>query len=182
VSTVSASPIAGHVLAHLDGQIGSARRLLAHVLRQSGAIRRRDIDGVLATMTDIQGEMASRGRLESERTELLWRTGSMLGVPAESVTLSELTSLMDDAEADEALARSAELRGLLAEVEREHAINRALMRQEMSFLEHLTRMLGLAPEAGGYGPSGSYGTGGYGPGPGVRPAARSTFHVVDYEA
>jgi hypothetical protein len=168
---MTAAPIAGDVLAHLDAQIASARRLLAHILRQSGAIRRRDVDGVLATMTDIQGEMAARGRLESERTELLWRAGGMLGIPAEAVTLSELTGLMDDAGADEARMRSAELRGLLSEVEREHAINRALMRQELSFLEHLTRMLGGQPEAGGYGP-----------GPGVRPAGRSPLHVVDYEA
>jgi hypothetical protein len=170
---MTAAPIAGDVLVHLDAQIGSARRLLAQILRQSGAIRRRDVDGVLATMTDIQGEMASRGRLESERTELLWRAGGMLGVPAEAVTLTELAGLMDDADADQARIRSAELRGLLAEVEREHAINRALMRQELSFLEHLTRMLGGMPEAGGYGPS-----------PGARPAAtnHSPLHVVDFEA
>lgn len=172
MSAMTAAPIAGDVLAHLDAQIASARRLLAQVLRQSGAIRRRDVDGVLATMADIQGEMASRGRLESERTALLWRAGSMLGVPAEGVTLSELTGLMDASDADEARTRSAELRGLLGEVEREHAINRALMRQELSFLEHLTRMLGGMPESGGYGPS-----------PGSRPAAGgSALHVVDYEA
>ncbi len=168
---MTASPIAGDVLAHLDAQLDSARRLLAQVLRQSGAIRRRDVDGVLATMTDIQGEMASRTRLESERTRLLVNAGSLLGVPAETVTLSELTGLMDDGAAEEARTRSAELRGLLAEVEREHAINRALMRQELSFLEHLTRMLGGMPEAGGYGP-----------GPGIRPNGRSSLHVVDYEA
>jgi hypothetical protein len=168
---MSAAPIAGDVLAHLDAQIGSARRLLAHILSQSGAIRRRDVDGVLATMTDIQCEMAARGRLESERTELLWRVGRVLGVPAEAVTLSELTGLMDDTDAGTARTRSAELRGLLAEIEREHGINRAIMRQELSFLEHLTRMLGGAPEAGGYGP-----------GPGVRPAGRPSLHVVDYEA
>jgi hypothetical protein len=168
---MTASPIAGDVLAHLDAQLDSARRLLAQVLRQSGAIRRRDVDGVLATMTDIQGEMASRTRLESERTRLLVNAGALLGVAAETVTLSELTGLMDDADADEARTRSAELRGLLAEVEREHAINRALMRQELSFLEHLTRMLGGMPEAGGYGP-----------GPGIHPTGRSSLHVVDYEA
>jgi hypothetical protein len=168
---MTAPPIAGDVLAHLDAQLGSARRLLAQVLRQSGAIRRRDVDGVLATMTDIQGEMASRSRLESERTELLWRAGGMLGVAPESITLSELTGLMDETDADEARVRSAELRGLLGEVEREHAINRALMRQELSFLEHLTRMLGGMTE-----------TGGYGPGPAVRPRGRSSLHVVDYEA
>jgi hypothetical protein len=171
VSVMTAAPIAGDVLAHLDAQLGSARRLLAQILRQGGAIRRRDVDGVLATMTDIQGEMASRGRLESERTALLWRAGGMLGVSAEAVTLTELTGLMDDAEADDARTRSAELRGLLGEVEREHAINRALMRQELSFLEHLTRMLGGMPDAGAYGP-----------GPGIRPTGRSSLHVVDYEA
>jgi hypothetical protein len=173
VSAMAAAPIAADVLAHLDAQIASARRLLAQILRQSGAIRRRDVDGVLATMTDIQGEMASRGRLDSERTELLWRAGGMLGIPAEAVTLSELTGLMEESDADEARVRSAELRGLLSEVEREHSINRALMRQELSFLEHLTRMLGGQPEAGAYGP---------GPGVRPRPAGRSPLHVVDYEA
>ena len=37
------------------------------------------------------------------------------------------------------MERSAELRGLLAEIAREHGINRALMRQELTFLSHLTR-------------------------------------------
>ena len=49
------------------------------------------------------------------------------------------------AEATAALERSAELRGLLAEVVREHAINRVLMRQELAFLDHLTRELGAEP-------------------------------------
>ena len=37
----------------------------------------------------------------------------------------------------------------IAPGEREHTINRAMMRQELSFLEHLTRMLGGMPDAGG---------------------------------
>jgi hypothetical protein len=44
--------------------------------------------------------------------------------------------------------RSAELRGLLAEIGREHAINRALMRQELAFLDHLMRELGAEPDTG----------------------------------
>ena len=51
-------------------------------------------------------------------------------------------------------SRSAELRGLLAEIAREHGINRALMRQEMAFLDHLTRLIGQEPDTG-YGPTGS---------------------------
>jgi len=173
-----ALPISADVLAHLDAQLASARRLLAQILRQSGAIRRRDVDGVLATMTDIQSEMASRGRLESERTELLWRAGSALGIPAEAVTLAELTNLMDEADGEEARLRSAELRGLLGEVEREHSINRALMRQELSFLEHLTRMLGGGSENPGYRPPG------HDPARAGRAgsASRSALHVLDLEA
>ncbi|HEX8158063.1 MAG TPA: flagellar export chaperone FlgN [Solirubrobacteraceae bacterium] len=140
MSARTSRPIASDVFEYLDAQIGSARRLLAHILRQSDAISRRDIDAVLAAMTDIQRERASRSRLERERTDLMRRAGSMLNLPPEIVPLNEL---MSDAESDEARARSTELRELLAEVEREHAINRSLMRQELSFLEHLTRMLDM---------------------------------------
>ncbi len=153
MTATHATPISGDVLAHLDAQLGSARRLLAQILRQSGAIRQRDVDGVLASMTDIQSEMASRGRLESERTELLWRAGGALGIAPEAVTLSELTGLMDPRDADEARARSAELRGLLQEVGRQHQANRVLIRQELAFLEHLTRLLG-GDEPGAYAPPG----------------------------
>ena len=45
------------------------------------------------------------------------------------------------------------LRGLLAEIAREHGINRALMRQELSFLDHLVRLIGHEPEPG-YSPDG----------------------------
>ena len=39
--------------------------------------------------------------------------------------------------------RSAELRGLLDVVAREHHVNRALMTQELAFLDHLLRLSGL---------------------------------------
>jgi hypothetical protein len=48
---------------------------------------------------------------------------------------------MPDDQADAARARSAELRGLLFEVQREHAVNRALMSQELAFLDHLLRLV-----------------------------------------
>ena len=48
------------LLAHLDGQIGSAQRLLRLVLGQGEAIRARDVDGVLAKLAEIQTEMGRR--------------------------------------------------------------------------------------------------------------------------
>jgi hypothetical protein len=136
------------LLVHLDTQISSARQLLKLVLAQGAAIRERDTDAVLARLADIQSEMVRRGTLEQERAQLLQRAGASIGVPATSVTLERLCSLVTPGAARAAMERSAELRGLLAEIAREHGINRALMRQELTFLSHLTRLIGNEPEAG----------------------------------
>jgi hypothetical protein len=145
--------LAGALLVHLDAQIASARRLLGSILAQGKAIRSRDVERVVARLSDVKTEMGLRATLEEQRTDLLVRAGIALGVPAPNVTLEAMTTLMPAHEATVARSRSAELRGLLAEIAREHGINRALMRQEMSFLDHLVRLIGHEPDAG-YGPSG----------------------------
>jgi hypothetical protein len=156
------------VLAHLETQIGSARRLLGSILAQGTAIRSRDVEAVLARLADVKTEMNGRAALEEQRTNLLVRAGIALGVPAPQVTLDAMTMLMPANEAARARQRSAELRGLLAEIAREHGINRALMRQELSFLDHLVRLIGQEPDAG------------YKPG-GTEPAS-PTYRVVDAQA
>ena len=140
------------VLAHLDAQIASARRLYGSILAQGQAIRGRDVEGVIARLSDVKTEMSLRSTLEEQRTDLLVRAGIALGVPAPNVTLEAMTTLMPPRERDVARQRSAELRGLLAEISREHGINRALMRQELAFLDHLVRLIGQEPEPG-YGPT-----------------------------
>jgi hypothetical protein len=142
------------VLAHLGSQIESARRLYGSILAQGQAIRQRDVESVIARLSDVKTEMSLRATLEAQRTDLLVRAGIALGIPAPSVTLEAMTTLMPTAEGIRARELSAELRGLLGEIAREHGINRALMRQELSFLDHLTRLIGQEPEAG-YGPAGS---------------------------
>ncbi|MFL5826692.1 MAG: flagellar export chaperone FlgN [Thermoleophilaceae bacterium] len=141
------------ILMHLDVQIESARRLLGLILAQGASIRARDVEGVIARLAEVKNEMALRTRLEGERTDLLVRAGTALAVPAAAVTLEGMTSLMAEGDADAARIRSAELRGLLDEIAREHGINRALMRQELAFLDHLVRLMGQEPEAG-YQPTG----------------------------
>jgi len=152
VSAVMDMTLGPAVVGHLDAQLVSARRLLDLVLRQGQAIRRQDVEGVLHRVAEIQGEMERRGSLERDRTSLLVQAGAALGAPAHAVTLDALATLMSPADAQGARERSAELRGLLAEIAREHAINRALMRQELAFLDHLTRMIGASDDAGGYRP------------------------------
>jgi FlgN protein len=140
------------ILRHLDAQIASARRLLDAVLRQGAAIRNRDVDSVLARLGEMQAEMERRSGLERDRVRLLTQAGGGLGIPAHQVTLDALAQLLNVNEAQAAKGRSAELRGLLSEVQREHVVNRALMRQELAFLSHLTRQLGVDGEDVGYRP------------------------------
>lgn len=137
------------VARHLDLQIASAQRLLDLVLRQGAAIRERDVEAVLARLADIQVEMAARESLERERTELIRRAAVRLEVEPVAVSLPALASLAAPNEGERLLTRSAELRGLLAEIAREHGINRALMRQELTFLDHLLRLSGEETQPGG---------------------------------
>ena len=169
------SDLGAAVLTHLDEQLESSRRLLNHVLRQGAAVRRQDAEGVLACLTEVQGEMERRGVLERERRGLLARAAEHLGVPPHAVTLDAVCSLLDPVAADAARELSAELRGLLAEVARRHQANCALMRQELAFLEHLIRLLG-AEEHGGYAPPAA----GAGRAP-LHPRALSP-HVLDLHA
>jgi hypothetical protein len=155
------------VLAHLEVQIASARRLLGSILAQGTAIRARDVESVLQRLAEVKTEKGLRGELEEQRTNLLVRAGIALGVPAPQVTLDAMTTLMPANEAARARQRSAELRGLLAEIAREHGINRALMRQELAFLDHLVRLIGQEPDTG-YRPGGT--------------EAAPTFRVVDAQA
>jgi hypothetical protein len=134
---------------HLDAQTASAQRLLDLVLRQGGAIRERDVEAVMARLADLKAEMATRESLEQERGALIGEAARRLGVEPVAVTLSALSSLVAAEEAERVQARSAELRGLLAEIAREHGINRALMRQELAFLDHLVRLVGEPSDGGG---------------------------------
>jgi len=166
--------LAADVLAHLDAQIASARSLLEVVLEQGAAIRVRDVQTVVRLAGILRGEMGRRQLLEEERSRLLARSGERLGVPAEAVTLGLLSTLMDVAAAERASARSAELRGLLHELQREHSCNRALMQIELGFLDHLMGMLSL-DGVNGYDTHGS-----------SKPITRSrphgALHVLDLHA
>jgi flagellar biosynthesis/type III secretory pathway chaperone len=132
--------LTGDVIAHLETQLNSARRLLQIVLKQGEAIRERNVQSVVALSGMLQAEMQRRVLLEDERSRLLDRAGARLGIAAGSVTLTLLSSLMDERSATMSLERSLELRGLLAELQREHQCNRALMQQELAFLDHLLRL------------------------------------------
>ena len=136
------SVLTADVLTHLEVQLASVRGLLQVVLDQGAAIRAHDVPAVVQLTNVLQGELARRRTLDEERARLLARAGSRLGISPSAVTLTLLTDLMPRSAATLAEERSAELRGLLEVVQREHHVNRALMTQELSFLDHLLRLAG----------------------------------------
>ncbi len=180
MSTVSlAAParqgdLAEDVIAHLEAQIASARSLLALVLEQGAAIRARDVQAVVRLAGVLRGEMGRRELLDEQRTSLLGRCGERLGIAAESVTLEGLLASMRADQAERARGRSAELKGLLAELQREHSCNRAVMQVELGFLEHLMGMLAVEG-VNGYDPSGSSRAI-------TRPHPHGSLHVLDLRA
>jgi hypothetical protein len=142
------------LVAHLDTQIASAKRLLQLLLAQTDAIRRQDVEGVLARLADVQIEFAARDRLEREREGILREAAATLGLRQEAVELDDILMLVGPAEVEPARRKSAELKGLLAELTRVHTENRVLIRQELAFLDHLVRALSGQPQTG-YSPRGS---------------------------
>jgi FlgN protein len=166
--------LAGDVLAHLDVQLDSARRLLELVLEQGAAIRARDVHAVVRLAGMLHGEMTRRQQIELERSRLLTISGERLGIPAEQVTLSRLSTLMGPGSAELAAARSAELKGLLHELQREHTCNRALMQMELSFLDHLMKSLSI-DGVNGYSAQGSSAEI-------TRARPNGSLHVLDLQA
>jgi hypothetical protein len=136
------------LLDHLERQLASSRRMLQVVLAQGEAIRRQDVEGVIARLGDVQAEMVKRVQLERERDRFVQQAAVLLGCPVGAVTLESLLQLVSPAEAQVAREKSAELRGLLAEVARVHGQNKVLIRQELAFLDHLVRVMSGAPQAG----------------------------------
>jgi flagellar biosynthesis/type III secretory pathway chaperone len=134
------SVLTNDVIAHLDAQLASARRLLAIVLEQGAAIRRRDVENVVSLTGMLQAELQRRALIERDRARLLERAGARLGIAPTAVSISLLDAVLDPQRIEDAHARSAELRGMLEEIQRQHHVNRALMNQELSFLDHLLRL------------------------------------------
>lgn len=166
--------LAREVIAHLDEQLASARGLLGVVLEQGAAIRARDVQAVVRLAGILRGEMERRALLEERRAMLLARCGEQLGLAPQDVTLTAVRRLMSAGDGELAMARSAELKGLLGELQREHTTNRALMQIELGFLDHLMGMLSLDGTRG-YDPRGSSTSI-------ARPRPAGALHVLDLRA
>lgn len=178
LATVPAAPertLDAEVLAHLEAQIESVQGLLEVVLEQGAAIRAREVHEVVRLAGLLHGELSRRQQIELARADLLARAGAQLGIPAGAVTLSRLSTLMSPAAAGVAAERSARLRGLLAELRREHSCNRALMQIELSFLDHLMKSLALDGAVHSYDAAGSTASG-------ARAASHGALRVLDLQA
>ena len=83
------------VIAHLEAQLVSARRLLQIVLEQGASIRARDVQQVVTLTGMLQAELQRRALIERDRARLLDRAGAHLGVSPTAVSMSLLDAVMD---------------------------------------------------------------------------------------
>jgi hypothetical protein len=141
------------LISHLGEQIASAERLLASVTAQAEAIKTQDVQMLLARLGDVQAELAVRKRLELERDRLIGAAAVRRQVPREAIDLEALLDGLPADAAAHARQLSAHLRAVLARVAQVHSNNRILIRQELTFVDHLLRVLSGTPQAG-YSPGG----------------------------
>lgn len=134
---LSDATLGSDVIAHLDVQLVSARRLLSIVLEQGGAIRARAVHKVVELAGLMQAELERRAAIDSARAGLLARAAGHLGLEPSEVTLLRICALVDGETAEVLRERSVALRGLLRHIRREHDTNRGLMAQQLAFLNHL---------------------------------------------
>lgn len=146
MTVADSTPLGRELLGHLDEHLRSVGRLRDAVRALGVAVRARDVEAVVRRTGTVDAETTFRATLDERRTALLVRAGGLLGLPPHEVTVSALCVLVNPEEARLAQERSAQLVGLTEEVAREHACNRALMQQELSFLDHLLRLGGAPPE------------------------------------
>ncbi|MFT4034420.1 MAG: flagellar export chaperone FlgN [Patulibacter sp.] len=146
VADYDSGQLGAALLAHLDTQLRSADRILELVLEQVRAIRARDVHRVLEIVGYLQVEAEARAALESDRVALLTAAGNVLGVHGNAITLEAFCSLLDPATAAAVTSRSNQLKGVLREVRDEHLVARALMRQELAFVDRLVRVLGATDD------------------------------------
>lgn len=136
------------LIAHLEAQVTSAERLLATVVAQTAAIKTQDVPELVARLGDVQTELGVRKQLELERERLIQGAATRRGVAAESIDLEALLEGVPAEPAARIRTLSSHLRKVLAQVAQVHGSNRVLIRQELTFVDHLLRVLSGTPQAG----------------------------------
>jgi hypothetical protein len=141
------------LIAHLEAQVASAERLLATVVAQTDAIKTQDVPTLMARLGDVQTELGVRKQLELEREHLIRAAAARRAVSPETIDFDALIEGIPAETAGHARSLSTHLRTLLARVAQVHANNRSLIRQELTFVDHLIRVISGIPQAG-YSPGG----------------------------
>jgi hypothetical protein len=141
------------LITHLEAQIASAERLLATVLAQTEAIKTQDVPALMARLGDVQAELGVRKQLELDRERLIQAAAARRAVAVTTVDFEALIEGTPPETAGTARMLSTHLRTVLARVAQVHANNRILIRQELTFVDHLVRVLSGTPQPG-YSPGG----------------------------
>jgi len=142
------------LIAHMQEQIASLKNMNSVLDNQEDAVRRNDVDRVLETISQLQGELVERVRLEGSREHLMTQWAGELGCTPEEVTVSKLVHL-DPIRGDKLKALSLELHQAATEVQAKQQYCKALLHSELRFISHLVDALYPGRNAGTYSPGDS---------------------------
>ena len=124
---------------NLEDQVRAYTRLLELSQSQMQALRVKDVQSVHAIRQEVEVAMLDRGRTEITRGRLMEAIAGELGVAALDVN-RELLMQVSTAPVAESLEHAAEsLKGLVAELDRVVAKNRALLEHELAVIDTLVQ-------------------------------------------
>lgn len=134
------------IVVNLDDQVRVYRRLLDLSQAQLVALQAQDVRTVHAILQEIELAMLERSKVDQRRSEVLMHIAQQLGIALEDVTAS-LLQQRADAPIGEAIANaSAELRGLVGDLDGVVARNRALLEHELAIIDHMVHGMTTVPD------------------------------------
>jgi flagellar biosynthesis/type III secretory pathway chaperone len=140
-------------------EVENLRQLETLMRNQQASLVRRDVAGILES---VSGQEECLGRIQSmeeERARLMARISAVLGLGEGGITLRELTENLDPGVGEELRATGKAVRETLENIGRVNAENRRLIQHSLEFVqEMLAALTGGSPGARTYGSSGTLST------------------------
>ena len=133
----------------LARQAEAQRRLLSLARAQADALRRGDLNALRLITAEQESVLLDSGRLQRERADEAERLCASVGLAADA-SVDELAAALPPEQAADLMRESRTLGEAIAELRDANELNRELIEQELTLIDHLVRHVILG-QPDGYG-------------------------------
>ena len=120
----------------MDHEIATYRQLLELQRAEKQLVITQALEPLLANLQEKEYLTRRLVQLESTREAILADLGPLLGLPASSVTLRQLSAQLDEPHASAMLEQREQLHTVVAELQRLHREHAVLLRDSLAFVEN----------------------------------------------